>query len=101
MRKTGARAKRLVVVEMGAGKAIASVRGEGEEQLAYSREASDLDSIVSDVTLIRINPRDSEVPCTVSGDSKHLSLPFGAVEALSRISALINEKKAKGKSKLA
>ena len=59
---------RIVVVECGAGTAIPTVRLSCEEA-AGSRGG----------TLIRINPREPEVP------EGHISLPMGALEALSEI----------------
>jgi hypothetical protein len=58
----------LVVVEMGAGLAVPTVRYEGE-QLTREKNAR----------LIRINPRDPELP----GDG--ISLSMGALEALQAI----------------
>ena len=60
---------RLVIVEVGAGEAVATVRGQSE-YLARDYGA----------TLIRINPRDSEVP-----RGRHVSLPLGAAEGVARI----------------
>jgi NAD-dependent SIR2 family protein deacetylase len=59
---------RVVAIEMGAGLAIPTVRYECESVGG---------------TLIRINPREAEVP--VGG----ISLPLGAMEALARIDALL------------
>jgi NAD-dependent SIR2 family protein deacetylase len=60
---------RLVIVEFGAGKAVPTVRITCEEIARRYRG-----------TLIRINPREPEVP------AGHLSLPMGALAALRAIS---------------
>lgn len=65
-------ARRLVVVEMGAGTAISTVRSEGEAL------ASRLDG-----TLVRLNPREPQVP------AGHVGLPLGALDGLRRIQALL------------
>jgi len=59
---------RLTVIELGAGTAVPTVRLECESAAG---------------TLIRINPREAEVP------SGGVSLPLGALEALSRIDAQV------------
>ena len=59
---------RLVVVECGAGKAVPSVRRTSEDAVRRYRG-----------TLIRINPREPDVP------SGHLSIPTGALAALRAI----------------
>jgi hypothetical protein len=56
----------LVVVELGAGLAVPTIRMEGEN-LGRSSTAR----------LVRINPRDADVP-----SSDAISLPMGALEAL-------------------
>jgi NAD-dependent SIR2 family protein deacetylase len=58
----------LAVVELGAGKAVATVRMTSE---AAARAGK--------TTLIRINPRDTDVP------TGHLSIPLGAAEGILRI----------------
>jgi NAD-dependent SIR2 family protein deacetylase len=58
----------LAIVEMGAGVAVPTVRYQGE-RLIQARNAR----------LIRINPRDPEVP------NGEISMPMGSVEALRRI----------------
>ena len=66
-----ARAKKVVVVEMGAGGDIPTVRHYGEDLY---------------VSIIRINPRDSEL-----GMAQGVSLPMGALAALKAIhSAVLN-----------
>jgi hypothetical protein len=60
--------EKLVVVEMGAGIAVPTVRYQGE-QLVRERNAR----------LVRINPRDPEVP------EGEISLSMGALEALRAI----------------
>lgn len=67
---------RAVVVEMGAGSAIPTVRLFGERLAAES-----------DATLIRINPREPEIPPAL-GDSG-VSLPCGALEGLRLIAAAL------------
>jgi NAD-dependent SIR2 family protein deacetylase len=62
----------LVVVELGAGRVIPTVR-QFSEDVSRSRDS----------TLIRINPRDFDVP----GD--HIGLPVGALEGLRAIDARI------------
>jgi NAD-dependent SIR2 family protein deacetylase len=59
---------RVVVIESGAGTAVPTVR-------LYCQDAADR----LDATLIRINPREPEVA------AGHISLPMGALEALTRI----------------
>ena len=65
---------RLAIVEIGAGKAVATVRYQSE------RLASAMDA-----TLIRINPRDFDVP-----GNRHVSLPMGGAEAIRTIFDLIS-----------
>lgn len=66
-----ARKASLAVVELGAGKAVATVRMTSE---AAARAGK--------TTLIRINPRDTDVP------AGHLSIPLGAAEGILRITEL-------------
>ena len=68
MDKLRGRGHRLVVVEMGAGTAVPTVRYESE------RRAEQAGGI-----LIRINPRDTFVPLG------HISVPLGALEGIRRI----------------
>lgn len=63
-----AEAKRIVSIEFGAGLAIPTVRHECESQAA---------------TLIRVNPREADVP------RGGISLPLAALEAIRRIDALL------------
>jgi NAD-dependent SIR2 family protein deacetylase len=63
-----------VILECGAGTAVPSVRWFCERSAASER-----------ATLIRINPREPAVP------SGHISLPLGALEALTALEALVNE----------
>ena len=58
---------KLVVIELGAGKAIPTVRYKSER---VSKEF--------DATFIRINPRDYDIPHSLNG----LELPYGALEGL-------------------
>lgn len=60
---------RLAIVELGAGKAVPTVRHQSES-VARRQQAS----------LIRINPRDYDVP-----DWRHISLPVGSEEGMARI----------------
>ena len=62
----------LVIVELGAGTAVPTVR------MTSERAVSNLGG-----TLVRINPREPHVP------HGHVSLPLGALEALTTIDALI------------
>lgn len=59
---------KVVAIELGAGTAIPSVRWECQERAA---------------TLIRINPREADVP------PGHISLPMGALEALTQIDQML------------
>ncbi|MBI4645998.1 MAG: NAD-dependent deacetylase [Bacteroidia bacterium] len=59
---------KLVIIELGAGTAVATVRYQSEG--VASRYGG---------TLIRINPRDFDVP------AGHISLPFGAAEGIEKI----------------
>jgi NAD-dependent SIR2 family protein deacetylase len=68
------RGRRLVVVEMGAGTAIPTIRFLTEE--LGSRP---------DAVAIRINPRESQIR------APHVSLPCGAVEGLAGIDAILSE----------
>jgi hypothetical protein len=58
----------LAVVEMGAGKAVATVRMASESAARGGK-----------ATLIRINPRDYDVP------AGHIAIPCGAEEGIHRI----------------
>ncbi len=64
------KAARLVIIEIGAGLAVPSVRYESE---------------CSEGTLIRINPRESDTP------PGGISLPVGGLIALQQINALIRD----------
>ena len=68
LRELGQRSAKLAVIELGAGNAIPTVRRASEE--IAQRIGS---------KLIRINPREPEVP------SGHLGLPFGAADGIRRI----------------
>jgi NAD-dependent SIR2 family protein deacetylase len=67
--------KRTVVVELGAGTAIPTVRAMSERVGAFSKAG-----------VIRINPREPRIA------SPHISLPCGAVEALREIEACLETK---------
>ncbi len=67
---TDHRGQRLVVVELGAGTAIPTIRHLGEQLGRHG-------------TLIRINPREAQVP------SPYISLPCGAREGLAGIEAML------------
>ena len=64
---------RLVIIELGAGNAVATVRYKSEHLASYFNG-----------TLIRINPRDYQVP------KNHFSIPTGALEGLRMIADGIN-----------
>lgn len=66
------RGKRKVVIELGAGTAIPTIR--------YTSERLGRDP---QTTVIRINPREERI------DPPHLSLPYGALEGLKQIDALL------------
>ena len=66
------RGKRTVVIELGAGKAIPTIRYTSEEL-----------GETAGTTVIRINPRESGI------DAPHISLEYGALEGLQRIDALL------------
>jgi hypothetical protein len=59
----------LAVVEIGAGRAVATVRNQAEQVVGKYK-----------ARLIRINPRDYQVP-----DKTHVSLPLGGAEAMDGI----------------
>ena len=59
-----------VIIEIGAGKAVPTVRYKSE---AIANEF--------DCTLIRINPRDSDMPQRIKG----FSIPLGALEGINNI----------------
>ena len=67
---------RVVIIEMGAGTAIPSVRYTCERLLRYNPQAS----------LIRINPRESQIPSRF--EDQGISFATGALEALSAIDKL-------------
>ena len=60
----------FVVIEIGAGTAVPTVRWCGE-RLVNER---------SNGTLLRINPRDTDIPNT-----RHISLPMGGLEAIDKL----------------
>ena len=64
---------KVVVIEIGAGTTIPSVRRQGERVLDYSSQSR----------LIRINPRESH--CANHYQKQCFSIPLGALEALSKI----------------
>lgn len=67
-------AKRIAVIEMGAGTAIPTIRSKSENIGWRYKDAS----------VIRINPREAEIK------SPHLSIPYGALEGLEKINQLID-----------
>lgn len=73
------RDKQLLVIEMGAGTTIPSVRHASEAALYENPHA----------VLIRINPREAEIPSRFRDRS--ISLPMGALEALSTLQKKITE----------
>lgn len=66
---------KLAVVEAGAGQAVSTVRNMSESIAAKLG-----------ATLVRINPRDFDVP-----SKRHISIPLGALEGISRIAAMLQE----------
>jgi len=64
----------MVIIEVGAGTAIPTVRYEGQNL-----------SGKFDASLIRINPEQPEISKKVSDKVQHVSLPLGALEALDLI----------------
>lgn len=66
------RGKRTVVIEMGAGRAIPTIRYTSEEL-----------GEIPNTKVIRINPREAEI------DAPHISLECGALEGLQKIDALL------------
>jgi len=75
---------KVAIIEMGAGKAVPTVR-HFSERLAQRR------GLIA--RLIRINPRESDFPDSLTGT--HYSLPFGAFATLKQLDALMEEYKAK------
>lgn len=69
---TDSRSGRMVVVEMGAGTAIPTIRATSE-RLGRS----------CDATVVRINPREAQI------GAPHLSIPLGALDGLRRIEPLL------------
>jgi NAD-dependent SIR2 family protein deacetylase len=69
----GIQGSRLVIIEMGAGTSVATVRYKSEQVASYYNG-----------TLIRINPRDYQVP------KNHISIPTGALEGLKMLADGIN-----------
>lgn len=65
---------RLLVIEIGAGSAVPTVRHACEEAAAQPG-----------TTLLRINPRDPQVPA----DLNALSLPLGGLEAVTKVNAVL------------
>src|SRR4051794_9856022 len=74
LRSVAAAGTRLAIVECGAGRAIPTIRRFCEQ---VARQ--------TDSTLIRINPRESDVP------TGYVALPLGAREALQAIDALLGD----------
>jgi NAD-dependent SIR2 family protein deacetylase len=66
--------KRVVAIEFGAGLAIPTVRNECEQWAT---------------TLIRVNPREAEIPAIYAGEA--ISLSLGALEAIRQIEALLTQ----------
>lgn len=69
---TDNRTQRMVVVEMGAGTAIPTIRATSERLGRYCN-----------ATVIRINPREAQI------QQPHLSLPLGALQGLRNIDAIL------------
>jgi NAD-dependent SIR2 family protein deacetylase len=70
-------ALRVVIVEMGAGTSVATVRWQSSEIIRRTG-----------ATLIRINPRDFEVPA-----GPHIALPVGAAEGVNAICSILMDRK--------
>ncbi|GAC1450889.1 MAG: NAD-dependent protein deacetylase [Desulfuromonadaceae bacterium] len=66
-------ARRIAVIEIGAGSAIPTIRAISE-RIGWS---------LKNATVIRINPREPEIK------APHVSLPYGALEGLQKIDALL------------
>jgi hypothetical protein len=64
-------ARRIVVIEIGAGSAIPTIRATSE-RIGWSLEQA---------SVIRINPREPEIK------TPHIAMPCGALEALKKIDA--------------
>lgn len=73
MEKALGKGYRLTIIEMGAGKAVPTVRYQSERVASLTKGA-----------LIRINPREPEVP-----GRDHVSLPVGSLEGITRILAAL------------
>lgn len=71
----------LVVIELGAGTHVPSVRNKSESLVKSTKNA----------TLIRINPRDYHVPDRWEKTGRAISVPLGALDALQRIEKSIRE----------
>ena len=65
----------VAIVEVGAGRAVSTVRS-ASESIAARYGA----------TLVRINPRDFDIP-----PGRHVSIPLGALEGISRIGKMVGE----------
>eukprot|EP01130_Rhizamoeba_saxonica_P010593 TRINITY_DN4356_c0_g1_i2.p1 TRINITY_DN4356_c0_g1~~TRINITY_DN4356_c0_g1_i2.p1 ORF type:complete len:222 (-),score=28.45 TRINITY_DN4356_c0_g1_i2:89-754(-) len=68
---------KVVVVEIGAGEAVPTVRYFGESVVQNNES----------YVLIRINPNDYEIPFTAN--NRHVSIPLGGLEALQKIDCLL------------
>eukprot|EP00111_Clytia_hemisphaerica_P016834 TCONS_00049926-protein len=66
----------LVVIEIGAGLAVPTIRYQSERSSSMNQNSY----------LVRINPRDTEIP-----RSKDISIPLGGLEALTLIDECLNE----------
>ena len=60
----------FVVIEIGAGTAVPTVRWHGERLVRERKNG----------LMLRINPRDTDIP-----SKKHISLPMGGLEALEKL----------------
>jgi NAD-dependent SIR2 family protein deacetylase len=66
--------RRVAVIEMGAGKAISTIRQISER----------IGQDINHVTVIRINPREPQI------ESPHISVPYGALDGLRSINRLLS-----------
>uniref|UniRef100_A0A7S3D8J2 Deacetylase sirtuin-type domain-containing protein n=1 Tax=Palpitomonas bilix TaxID=652834 RepID=A0A7S3D8J2_9EUKA len=70
----------LVVIEMGAGTSVPTIRMESEAMCEWRG-----------AFLVRINPRESDVPSKLNG--RAVGIPLGARDALTQIEKIMSEKR--------
>jgi hypothetical protein len=75
LKEVSERRASLAVIEAGAGEAVSTVR-DTSESVAKKYGA----------TLVRINPRDFEVP-----GERHIPIPLGALEAISKLRKMMQD----------